>query len=408
MEKLITALNNNYINKKLRDLNTYEIKYNDICYQEGIFEILNTEEIDIILLSEILEGPYSIKELIKKIKEKNNKIEIVIILEKKNTELEKFLIENNITNYFYNNELSVEDFKKLNFITKKINFNIGEIKNTILKPKKSINLINKKTKIINVKKKLKSKINVIQNINKNNTKNTKKYIYSFSGKDSLSKSIFILIFSLIMKNKNKKILNIDLDFLNQNINTLFGVQKFPNINKLEINNILELNKNISYLSNLKDFFENDNEKIIHKINILKEKYDYIFINLSSVSNLMLSKKILEISDYNFFIFNKKKDDILYNNNLLKIYTNEWKIKTNKFICIFNNDFNYNKNNYIMCGNFNNDLIEENLMRTFNYFNQNYIDEELMFNLNLKKYKLNRKIKKGYSGLIKNLNKYRRG
>ncbi len=46
-------------------------------------EILEKEEINIILLSEILKGPYDIKELINKIKEKNNKIEIIIILEKR-------------------------------------------------------------------------------------------------------------------------------------------------------------------------------------------------------------------------------------------------------------------------------------------------------------------------------------
>ena len=40
MDKLITALDNKYINKKLRELNKYEIKYDDILYQEGIFEIL--------------------------------------------------------------------------------------------------------------------------------------------------------------------------------------------------------------------------------------------------------------------------------------------------------------------------------------------------------------------------------
>ena len=90
MDKLITALDNKYINKKLRELNKYEIKYDDILYQEGIFEILEKEEIDIILLSEILKGPYNIKELINKIKKINDKIEIIIILEKKNEELEKF------------------------------------------------------------------------------------------------------------------------------------------------------------------------------------------------------------------------------------------------------------------------------------------------------------------------------
>lgn len=404
MEKLITALNNNYINKKLKENGKYEVKYNDISYQEGIFEILNIEKIDVILLSEILEGPYNIKELIKKIKEKDNEIEIVVILEKKNFELEKFLKDHNINNYFYNNQLSVEKFNNLKFIPSKINLNIEEIKSAILKsPKnKSINSLKKENLLNNLFLKIKNKIiNLKIYFNK---KEKKKYIYSFSGKDSLIKSIFILILSLILKKKNKKVLNIDLDFLNQNINTLFGVQKFPNIKNLDFNNILEVNKNIYYLLNLKDVIENNYDKFISKINELKNEYDYIFINLSSINNLMLNKKILEISDYNFFIFNKEKNDILYNNNLLRIYTNEWKIKINKFICIFNSEIDKNKNHFIMCGNLNNSLIEDDLMQTFEYFNQNYIDEDVLFNLNLEKCKINRKIKKKYYNLIKKIDK----
>lgn len=404
MEKLITALNNNYINKKLKENGKYEVKYNDITYQEGIFEILNIEKINVILLSEILEGPYNIKELIKKIKEKDNEIEIVVILEKKNFELEKFLKDHNINNYFYNNQLSVEKFNNLKFIPSKINLNIEEIKSAILKsPKnKSINSLKKENLSNNLFLKIKNKIINLKNYF--NKKEKKKYIYSFSGKDSLIKSIFILIFSLILKKKNKKILNIDLDFLNQNINTLFGVQKFPNIKNLEFNNILEVNKNIYYLLNLKDVIENNYDKFISKINEFKNEYDYIFINLSSINNLMLNKKILEISDYNFFIFNKEKNDILYNNNLLRIYTNKWKIKINKFICIFNSEIGKNEKHFIMCGNLNNSLIEDDLMQTFEYFNQNYIDDGVLFNLNLEKCKINRKIKKKYYNLIKKINK----
>lgn len=444
MDKLITALDNNCINKKLKNLNKYEIKYNDISYQEGILEILEKEEINIILLSEILKGPYDIKELINKIKEKNNKIEIIIILEKKNEELEKFLLEKNINNYFYNNELSIEDFYNLNFISKKINNNIEEIKNNILKInnkklKNNIKINNKKIEnknnekilnnfenkninnnydknnneinmnknlisddgtnykiisgVINSKKILKNwfkknviyinKINKkINNINTNKinylnknkiiynklSKNNKKYIYSFFGKDSLIKSFLILIFSLILK--NKKILNINLDFLNPNINTLFGVENFPSKDNLKLNNnIFSINKNIDYLSGLEEIIQNNYEEIILKINKLKNNYDYIFINLSSITNLKLTKKILEISDYNFCVFNDKENDIIYNNNLLKIYTQEWGINKSKFICLFN-ETKINKNNFMICIDNNKSIIKQELKNKYKCFNLN--------------------------------------
>ena len=383
MDKLITALDNKYINKKLRELNKYEIKYDDILYQEGIFEILEKEEIDIILLSEILKGPYNIKELINKIKEKNNKIEIIIILEKKNEELENFLKEKNINNYFYNNQLLIEDFKNKKIISKKINNNnIEEIKNNILKNKNKINI---KNNIYNLK-------NNCEKLLKN--KNNKKYIFSFCGNDSFEKSIFILFFSLILK--NKKILNIDLDFLNSNINTLFGVEKFPNKNNLKLkNNIIKINNNIDYLSGLEEIIKNNYEEIILKINKLKNNYDYIFINLSSITNLKLTKKILEKSDYNICIFNNKENDIIFNNNLLKIYNNEWGIKKEKFICFFNTE---NNNDLILF--LKNYQIKNNLKNNYKYFNINNNYKNIIFNLNLEKYKINKKLKNKYKNLLK--------
>lgn len=380
MTKLITALDNKYINKKLRELNKYEIKYDDILYQEGIFEILEKEEIDIILLSEILKGPYNIKELINKIKKINDKIEIIIILEKKNEELEKFLKEKNINNYFYNNQLLIEDFKNKEFISKKINNNIEEIKNNILK-----NKINIKNNIYNIKNNIEKLLKI---------KNNKKYIFSFCGKDSIEKSIFILFFSLILK--NKKILNIDLDFLNSNINTLFSVEKFPNKNNLKLkNNILKINNNIDYLSGLEEILKNNYEEIILKINSLKNNYDFILINLSSITNLKLTKKILENSDYNICIFNNKENDIIFNNNLLNIYNNEWEINKEKFICLFNTE---NNNDLILY--LKNYEIKNNLKNNYKYYNINNKYRNIIFNLNLNKYKINRKIKNKYKSLFK--------
>ena len=300
-------------------------------------------------------------------------------MEKKNEELEKFLKEKNINNYFYNNQLLIEDFKNEEFISKKINNNIEEIKNNILK-----NKINIKNNIYNIKNNIEKLLKI---------KNNKKYIFSFCGNDSLEKSIFILFFSLILK--NKKILNIDLDFLNSNINTLFGVEKFPNKDNLKLkNNILKINNNIDYLSGLEEILKNNYEEIISKINNLKNNYDFILINLSSITNLKLTKKILENSDYNICIFNNKENDLIFNNNLLKIYNNEWEINKEKFICLFNTE---NKNDIILY--LKNYEIKNNLKNNYKYFNINNKYKNIIFNLNLNKYKINKKIKNKYKNLF---------
>ena len=83
MKKIITALQNENVNKKLSEHNNIKIMANDIQYQEGILEILEIEQnIDFIIFSELLPGNMKIEELIEKIKQKNKKIKIIIIKNK--------------------------------------------------------------------------------------------------------------------------------------------------------------------------------------------------------------------------------------------------------------------------------------------------------------------------------------
>ena len=88
MKKIITALANPILNENLKEEKDFEILTKDIQYQEGIFEIMEEKnEIDYLILSEILPGENNIEKLIEKIKEKNIKIKIIIILESKKEEL---------------------------------------------------------------------------------------------------------------------------------------------------------------------------------------------------------------------------------------------------------------------------------------------------------------------------------
>ena len=93
MKKIITALQNENVNKKLSEYNNIKIMANDIQYQEGILEILEIEQnIDFIIFSELLPGNMKTEELIEKIKQKNENIKIIIILENKKQELENYLL----------------------------------------------------------------------------------------------------------------------------------------------------------------------------------------------------------------------------------------------------------------------------------------------------------------------------
>ena len=110
MKKIITALGNPILNDKLNNEKEFKILTKDIQYQDGIFEILEKEEnIDFLILSEILLGENKIEKLVEKIKEKNNKIELIIILENKKEELENILYIKGVKKIYYNNEVEIEE-----------------------------------------------------------------------------------------------------------------------------------------------------------------------------------------------------------------------------------------------------------------------------------------------------------
>lgn len=146
MKKIITALQNENVNKKLSEYENIKIMANDIQYQEGIIEILEIEQnIDFIIFSELLPGNMKIEELIEKIKQKNENIKIIIILENKKQELENYLLGKRKIFIFYNNEITIEQLIKV--IEEKTNQEI--IEQELLELKKIIkkeNLEFEKTK----------------------------------------------------------------------------------------------------------------------------------------------------------------------------------------------------------------------------------------------------------------------
>lgn len=158
MKKIITALQNQTVNEKLAKTENIKVMTNDIQYQEGIIEALEMNtEIDFVLFSELLPGNMKIEELIEKIKQMNENIKIIIILENKKQELENYLLAKGKIFIFYNNEITIEQLIKI--IEEKSNQEILE--EEILEIKKMIhkensNLINEEGK-----QKIKNKNNYI-------------------------------------------------------------------------------------------------------------------------------------------------------------------------------------------------------------------------------------------------------
>ena len=154
--KILTALANENINKKLEVKQNCEIIYKDIQYQEALLEILDkNRNIDVLILSSILPGELDIYELINLIKYKQENINIYIILDKQNDKLIKFLIKKGINKIFINNKITEDDL-----IEKILNENIKKtekIEKTIYYKKDKNNFFD------NIKIKLNKKINNYKN-----------------------------------------------------------------------------------------------------------------------------------------------------------------------------------------------------------------------------------------------------
>ena len=285
---IITAINNEKIFKELKNEKNIKIISNDIQYKEGILEILEkNKNINYIIFDENLYGQIKIEELIKKIKIINNKINIIIILNKKDLIKQEYLIKNKIK-YIYKEELSTDKILEIIFYKNKL---IGII-----------------------------------------------------GNEGSGKTIITLILSeLIKKYKNKKILIVED---NINNNSILKTYKLKNKykNNYSKNKTIKIKNNL-YLLNIKSFSNNyikNKLKIINEINKIKNKYDYIFIDMQNINSYEIYKEIIE------------KNILILNSNLLEIE------KIKKFIN--KNDVNLK----IILNNYNQNAISKNILeKTFN-------------------------------------------
>lgn len=375
MKKIVTALGNPILNNELKKYKEFQIMINDIQYQEAIIEFLEIEKnIDYIILNEILPGNISLEELINKIKNKNENIEIIIILEKENKELESFLYSKKILNIFYNNKVEIIDIikilknKKINNI--KIEQDIEIIKDIILNNSNINKQINK------------IKIN---NETKKNLKSNNKMICVL-GSSGVGKSIFSVCFSNYLKSKKNKILIIDFDILNNSIHTILGINKYSkkvkekNLNNYNINIedlIISVNKNVDLLTGIDILFNSDEDinetQLLKMISEIKKQYDYIIVDTSSECFFKYNRILIEHADKNIFLLEANLLEITKGKRLLDMYKNKWKINSNKIKIIINKynknsiDFNLIKNifgEYEMLGkikmeNFYNSIINKN-------------------------------------------------
>lgn len=344
MKKIITALAEPQLNNELKKEKDFIVIGKDIQYQEGVIEILETEkEVDFLVISEALPGNEKIENLIEKIKQINNEVNIVIILENKKEELEKNLYSKNVYLILYN-KIEIKEIIKLIKNKKedeneKIKKEINDLKKIIIE-QNSKNKQNKKQKIKEVKE-----------------LNSQKEIICILGSGGVGKSIFTVNLAKSLIYSKKKILIIDFDILNNSLHTILGVKKYSEkiSKKIKENNLIKdkiglkelkikINKRIDLISGINLLFDSkykiNNIQFNNLFNDVKKFYDVIIIDTSSECFFNYTKDIIKKSNINILIVEPNLLEIQKSKNILKIYKEEWNIDNNKINILFNK---FNKN-----------------------------------------------------------------
>ena len=281
MINIILAIEDKKIYEEIEKEKEINIISKNVQYKEGILEVLEkNKNIQYIIFNENIFGQLSLEELLIKIKEKNNKIKIILILEKENIKK-----ENNLIKIFNKNKI-------IFLLNDNLNKNI--ILEEIIKNKK-------------IKEEKKEKENVV----------------AFLGARGTGKTITILLLCKILFERKKVLI----------IGDTATCEEIKNLHKNDLEKEKNENRNIEII-NIKIFFKNkkiETKKIINKIKSIKNNYDFIFIeikNLFFYKNIknLINKKIL-ILNPNILEINKIKKINKYKINNLKIIFNNYNEKS---------------------------------------------------------------------------------
>ena len=224
------------------------------------------------------------------------------------------------------------------------------------------------------------------------------------------KTIFISILAKLIK--NKKILIIDFDFINNNLYSLFGIKKytkeikekikdkeFLSEFKLEEKNIqkliLKVDKNIELISSANLIFDEkyilNKEKIEEVFKILKNKYDIILIDTCQDTKYKnINKLLINLSDK---IICLTLGNLIYIKNTLKILK-ELEDEKKKIEIVYNQKNKYSINRKIL------ELIfyKYKILGELNY----NIKYNKIINKNVNKLYIDKKIRKEFQEIIKKL------
>lgn len=342
MKKVITAIGNENINNELRNTNQYNVIYSDIPYQEAVVDILKEQSIDEAIIYEELIGEMNPYDFIYKLKEVNDKTNIVLIINKNSEELKRKFWNIGIYNLIQVDDISIE---------------------------KLCNILNEDNKYVLPN----SVVYVPNNSNKNNIVNYDSKVTAIYGNNNAGKTtIAINIAVELARNTTKKVLLLDFDTLYANTDIYLNIPKinrntdvyldddkkcvlnvFVELIQKDMLNIETFKKNAIEYSKQKGLFVmtgNTSMFVCQNVlkidyynqilDIAKKIYDYIVIDTSSNIFIDSTKWVIENADKVYYVVEPNIKNVLESTKNIELFENKWNIDNSKIDIIVNKKEKY--------------------------------------------------------------------
>lgn len=336
MKRILTALGNPTLNNELRKYEKYDLIAEDLFYQEAVIDLVKTESVDTIVISGLLQGQDDLCEFVSSIKRKNSVARIIIITDEISGEAKKTLMNMGVFDILYDSQVEVSD------VIDAIDREEPIIKTVVEESKEKYYFKeNENTEVSYI------------------TKLQKQEVIAISGINGVGKSTFAVKFAKKLASKsNSRILLIDLDTLNGNLDEILSINKVPqNVDfimdedkKCGLNYAVDLIAKNRFDANVLDeliVYEKGidvltgNTSLHYCQNVLKEeyytkillaakeKYDFIILDTSSNIFLDATKWALQEASKILFITENNYIGIKKSSQLLNVFLNVWGIWKNK-------------------------------------------------------------------------------
>lgn len=361
MKKIITGMGNEILSCELRKYTKYDVPQEDSFCQDVFISKLKKEDVDVIIISGLLQGQWTLEEFVEKIKKVNSTARIIIVTDEIDNTERKILEDYDVLDIFLDSTVEVKDIMdaidREETIKKKYEM-VSEANTTnydvSTEAAKTDNLVFEK---------------VVQ----------KQEVIAISGNNGSGKSTFAINFCRVLAQKSdSKILLIDLDTLSGHIDDMLNIEKTPQTIELALD--ADKKSGINYATELimKNRFDSNvfeelvissngfdvltgNTSLHYCQNVLKteyyekilkcakEKYDFIVLDTSSNIFLDSTKWALEASSKIFYITEGSNVAIKKAEQFIHIITNTWGIWKGKLQVIVNKKFRNDYEDEVISG-----------------------------------------------------------